>query len=128
MKLSREIRESLINKAREMRKNPTEAEALLWEKLRKRQLGGYKFRRQQVIGIHIVDFYCPSEKVIVEVDGGIHRQQMEIDLIRDEHLSSLGNSILRFSNQDVFDHVDEVLASILLTCSNRDVEKMIPDQ
>jgi very-short-patch-repair endonuclease len=127
MKLSRETQRALITRAREMRKNPTKAEVLLWEKLRRRRLGGYKFRRQQVIGIFIVDFYCPSAKVIVEVDGEIHLQQKETDRVRDYHLGSLGYEVLRFRNQDVFDQLGEVLETILGICSQRDAEMSIRD-
>ena len=120
MKLSRQIRAALITKAREMRKNPTREEAYLWEKLRRRQLNGFKFRRQQVIGVHIVDFYCPYVKVIIEVDGEIHLQQREKDRTREDHLGSLGYELLRFTNRDVMNRMDEVLEAILSICSKRE--------
>jgi very-short-patch-repair endonuclease len=128
MKMPRETRIALIRKAREMRKNPTKAEALLWTKLRKRQLDGYKFRRQQVIGRHIVDYYCSSVKVVVEVDGMIHLQQKVKDQLRDEYLGSLGYEVIRFRNDDVFDRIDAVLEAILSICSRCEVENLIQDQ
>ena len=66
-------------KARELRKNPTEAERKLWKYLRLRQLGGYKFRRQAPLGSYIVDFVCLEKKLIVELDGGQHSIQINYD-------------------------------------------------
>jgi very-short-patch-repair endonuclease len=63
-------------KARELRRNPTEAERKLWKHLRLRQIGGYKFRRQQPLGQYIVDFVCLEKKRIVELDGGQHSEQI----------------------------------------------------
>ncbi|HEY9766381.1 MAG TPA: DUF559 domain-containing protein, partial [Chroococcales cyanobacterium] len=67
----------MTERAREFRKEPTPSESLLWEALRKGRLDGRRFRQQQPIGHFIVDFYCPSEKLVVEVDGPIHEQQTE---------------------------------------------------
>ncbi len=62
-----------LENARLLRRRATEAEAILWDALRSRRLGGYKFRRQHSLAAFIVDFYCPSVRLVVEVDGGIHR-------------------------------------------------------
>ena len=64
-------------KARGLRKNPTEAERLLWQHLRLRQLRGHKFRRQQPLGPYIVDFVCLEKRLVIEVDGGQHSEQVE---------------------------------------------------
>ena len=74
-KVSRQVREGLIERARQMRKEPTNAEALLWVRLRKRQLDGLKFRRQHIVQYFIVDFYCPRVKLVIEIDGPVHDVQ-----------------------------------------------------
>ena len=79
-----------ISKARELRKNPTNAEQALWKHLRMRQIGGYKFRRQQPIGPYIVDFVSFEREVIIEVDGGQHSQQTEYDAERTAWLNAQG--------------------------------------
>ncbi len=76
--------------ARQLRKNPTDAERVLWRHLRFRQMGGHKFRRQQAIGPDIVDFFCPEERLIIEVDGSQHAEQKYYDRERDHWLSRQG--------------------------------------
>jgi len=104
----------LISKARELRKNQTKAEEILWEILRNRQFLNLKFRRQHQIGDYIVDFYCPELKLIIEIDGGIHNteEQSKKDSKREAYLKSLGNNILRFSNQRIFEDLDGALQDI----------------
>ena len=63
---------SLKHIARELRKNMTDAEKLLWSRIRRRQLSGYQFYRQRIIGSYIVDFYCPTARLVIEIDGGQH--------------------------------------------------------
>ncbi len=89
----------LFEFARELRYNPTEAETLLWEKLKGKQLG-VKFRRQHPIYQYIADFYCHQIKLVIEVDGDYHRlrDQIEYDKFRSDDLSELGIEIIRFSN------------------------------
>ncbi len=86
---------------RELRNRPTDAEHLLWYQLRGGQLDGRKFRRQHGIGPYIVDFYCPEEKLAVELDGDIHNEPevKEHDEIRDHYLTSHGVHVLRFGNE-----------------------------
>ncbi len=98
-------------KVRELRKNLTEAERLLWKNLRLRQIEGYKFRRQQPIGEYIVDFVCFEKKLVIEVDGGQHCQNQS-DSVRDEWLNSQGFGILRFWNNDVLENLDGVAQKI----------------
>jgi len=95
-------------KARELRKNPTEAERKLWKYLRLRQLGGYKFRRQQPLGSYIVDFVCLEKKLIVELDGGQHSIQINYDAKRTEWLETHGFRVLRFWNNDVLEEIEIV--------------------
>lgn len=100
----------LKEKRKQLRNNSTEAEILLWLELKQSKLGGRKFRRQHSIGNYIVDFYCPSEKLAVELDGEIHFQeeQIEYDKSRDAYINSLGIKVIRFENQDVIYGIEEV--------------------
>jgi len=99
---------------RELRNNPTKAETILWKALRKSQLEGRKFRRQQSIENFIVDFCCPSEKLIVEVDGEVHNNFInnEYDFKRTERLNKLGYKVIRFTNEDIYKSLDLVLEAI----------------
>jgi very-short-patch-repair endonuclease len=98
--------------ARELRNDPTPAEARLWKYLRRKQVDGWRFRRQHVFDRFIVDFYCPSARLVIEVDGPIHDQQREYDALRTEFLESLGLRVLRFENEDVFQNIEGVLTVI----------------
>jgi len=103
-------------KARELRKNPTESEQMLWKHLRLRQLGGYKFRRQQPLGPYFVDFVCLEKRLIVEVDGGQHNEQVAYDSERSTWLETQGYRILRFWNNEVLKEIEvvkEVIAEAL---------------
>ena len=93
----------LIRKARELRSSMTKAEIILWSRLRSKQLGGFKFRRQQPLFDYIVDFYCHELKLIVEVDGEIHSSpgQLFYDKNRDNTLKLNGFHIFRISNHEV---------------------------
>jgi very-short-patch-repair endonuclease len=98
-------------RAQQMRRMPTEAEALLWERLRRGCLGA-RFRRQVVIGPFIVDFYCPKARLIVEVDGSVHDERHEIDVVRDREVRAAGLRVLRVRNEDVLGNLDAVVSSI----------------
>lgn len=98
--------------ARNLRKHQTDAEKLLWSRLRNRQMEGCKFRRQQVSGPYIADFLCLEPKLIVELDGGQHLEQKEQDEQRTSYLQYLGYQVLRFWNNDVLQNLDGVLESI----------------
>jgi very-short-patch-repair endonuclease len=88
-------------RARSLRTTHTVSEGLLWSVLRARQLRGLKFRRQHPIEPWIVDFACPQQMLVVEVDGGYHDNVAENDLKRQEHLESRGWKVIRFSDRDV---------------------------
>ena len=100
--------------ARELRKNPTDAEFKLWQNIREKRIKGYQFYRQKNLGNYIVDFYCPAGKLIIELDGGQHYSDdgMESDGIRGNYLASLGFTVLRFSDRDVLKNMDGVLQRI----------------
>ncbi len=100
--------------SRELRKNMTEAENLLWSKIRRKQLKGYQFYRQKVIGNYIVDFYCPKANLIIELDGSQHYSvKGEVnDRNRDDYMIRLGLNVLRFSDKEVFKNLKGVLEII----------------
>ena len=87
-------RDVLAPRARDMRNAPTRSEEVVWQWLRRKNLG-YRFRRQVLLGPYIVDFYCPALKLAIEVDGGSHNGREALDAHRDEHLKALGVSVLR---------------------------------
>jgi very-short-patch-repair endonuclease len=105
----------LEERRKELRKNLTSAEATLWKQLQKSQLNGRKFRRQSSIKNFIVDFYCPKEKLIIELDGAYHLDfaQQIYDLERTRQLESLGFKVIRFENKLVFEHLQDVLNEII---------------
>ncbi len=106
--------ELLRKRARELRRNATDAERLLWWHLRDRRLAGFKFRRQVVIGRYIADFVCPEAKLIVEADGGQHQSQSDKDALRTVELERLGYRVLRFWNHQILQETEAVLEGIRL--------------
>ena len=105
-------------RARQLRKNPTDAERLLWRKLRFWQLDGLKFRRQQPLGRYIVVFICLEKRLVIEVDGGQHSEQVAYDVERDIWLRDQGFNVLRFWNYDVLKNIDGVVDVIVKTLRN----------
>ncbi|WP_299407498.1 endonuclease domain-containing protein [Acaryochloris sp. IP29b_bin.148] len=103
---------AIIAAARRLRLNLTTAEQKLWKALQKRQLSGLKFRCQHPISSFIVDFYCPQCRLVIELDGDIHNQQVEYDEARTEQLNQLGYRVIRFHNSDVMHHLEHVLQQI----------------
>ena len=102
----------LIVRARQLRHNQTNAETVLWHRLRARRLAGYRFRRQHPIGPYVVDFVCLEGRLVIEVDGPTHEDRMR-DQRRDRDLASRGYSTLRFWNNDVYENIDGVIEMIL---------------
>ena len=99
--------------ARQMRHEPTPAEALLWRYLRDRRLGGVKFRRQYMLDRFILDFYSAKEELVVEVDGDYHQYTGEQDMIRQEFIESLGLRVMRVENDEVMKNLEGVLRWIM---------------
>jgi adenine-specific DNA-methyltransferase len=91
----------------------TEAERALWKHIRLRQMAGHKFRRQQTIGPYIADFVCFEKRLIIELDGGQHSQQIAYDADRSAWLDSQGFRILRFWNNQVLEEIEAVKEEIL---------------
>ena len=108
---------ALRDLARGLRKRQTSAEQVLWEKLRDRRTGGLKFWRQHpVVGTtYVADFCCYEARLFIELDGGIHKQQMPQDRDRQRELETLGYRVLRIPNERVLDDLKQVLAEILDT-------------
>lgn len=106
----------LVDEARELRKKQTKVEEIFWELVRNRKFANLKFRRQHQIGSYIVDFYCNENKLIIEFDGEVHNneEQQKHDSIRDKYLTSIGNKVLRFKNEELLNHPESVFEKIVL--------------
>ncbi|MCH8513647.1 MAG: DUF559 domain-containing protein [Kiritimatiellae bacterium] len=102
----------LVERARELRTSQTPVEDVFWEMCRNRQIAGSKFRRQHQVGDYIVDFYCHEARLIVEFDGPVHENRKAKDAKRDKQLTSLGNTVLRFTNADFETDPESVLSRI----------------
>ncbi len=99
---------------KELRNNMTHAEVLLWMKLKSSALG-FKFRRQTSIGSYVVDFYCPSAKLVIELDGSVHDSEEAriYDSLRQRIIEQVGLKVLRFTNDEILDSLDAVLDRIM---------------
>lgn len=104
----------LKNTARTLRKNITDTEGLLWSRIRRKQLKEYQFYRQKTLGDYIVDFYCPSAKLIIELDGSQHygEKGLKKDNVRDQYLLGLGFQLVRFPSTEVFGNIDGIVSEI----------------
>ena len=98
----------------QLRHDMTDAERLLWKRLCKKQLDGWKFRRQHGLGDFVMDFYCPIIKLCIEVDGGIHDEPdvHQKDVRRTEFLEKQGIRVLRFKNEEIENNIDDVVNRI----------------
>jgi very-short-patch-repair endonuclease len=98
--------------SKKLRQNPTEAEDRLWQALRSRRFENTKFRRQVPIGPYVVDFVCPAAKLVIEIDGSQHADNVEYDTRRSEFLAGKGYRVIRFWNNDVLQSLDGVYQAI----------------
>jgi very-short-patch-repair endonuclease len=117
-----------VDRARLLRKKATEPERILWRHLRNRSFGGYKFRRQHPFDDYVLDFYCPSAKLAIELDGGghdYHAGQIR-DRKRSEFLATRGVAVLRFWNHQVRQELDSVLRAIWFALEERQQNKPSP--
>jgi very-short-patch-repair endonuclease len=110
--VSLSLKQKMTGVARQFRREPTVSENILWQAIRGHKLDGRRFRRQQPIGVFVVDFLCSSERLIVEVDGSVHDFQQERDQQRQNFLESLNFTVVRITNEQVEKHLDSALASI----------------
>ncbi len=108
------------DKRRALRQAETPTETLLWERLRDRRTGGLKFRRQYSVGVYILDFYCPSCHLAVELDGESHNslEAQEYDAERTEFMSTLSIRVLRFANSAVHKNINAVIDTLLTIANN----------
>ena len=116
---------NLKQASRDLRNNMTDAEKLLWSRLRNQQILGLQFYRQKPILNYIVDFYCAAANLVIECDGGQHftEEGLEADRIRDAALAQLGLKVLRFDNGQVMGQIDDVVEVIYQFCLNRLAEE-----
>ena len=103
---------------RNLRKQEIGAEKILWSKLNRKQLAGYKFRRQFGIGDYVVDFYCPKLKLVIEIDGATHSEEKEIeyDKARQKFIEGLGLTVKRYTNENIQKNLPEVLGDLYEIC------------
>jgi very-short-patch-repair endonuclease len=102
--------------AKDLRRNATSAERRLWQGLRREQVGGFRFRRQVILGGSIADFACFEARIVIEVDGATHStdRELSLDADRSAALAAQGYYVLRFSNDDILHNLDGVLETIYL--------------
>ena len=112
---------NLKQPSRDLRNNMTDAEQLLWRKLRRKQIFGLQFYRQKPILNFIVDFYCPAANLVIECDGGQHytAEGLEADRARDQALAQLGLNMLRFDNRQILTEIDGVVEKIYCVVEQR---------
>ena len=112
---------NLKQPSRDLRNNMTDAEQLLWRKLRRKQILGLQFYRQKPILNFIVDFYCPAANLVIECDGGQHytAEGLEADRARDQALAQLGLNMLRFDNRQILTEIDGVVEKIYCVVEQR---------
>jgi very-short-patch-repair endonuclease len=120
-------KDQLKHKARQLRKNMTDSERVLWSRLRGKQISDVQFYRQKPIGEYIVDFFAPRTKLVIEVDGSQHleEEQAEKDRYRDEYLATVGLKVLRFNSREVLEETDAVVEVIYRTMAEQ-LNKEIP--
>ena len=104
----------IFKNAEVLRLNMTESELLLWEELKSKKFHGLKFRKQHPIQTFVADFYCHKLKLIIEIDGGYHEteSQLELDKLRTEVLEFNDVRVIRFTNYDVVNNIEKVLSEI----------------
>lgn len=111
-KVPPEVKRKMVETARQFRKEPTKSEHLLWQALRGKKLDGIKFRRQQPIGKFVVDFYSSAYRLVIEIDGSVHDNQVEYDQTRQNILEELGLNLLRIKAETVEKSLPTVLDEI----------------
>ncbi len=99
-------------RARNLRNEMTKSESLLWNKLQKNQLLGFRFKPQHPIQCFIADFYCHKARLVVEIDGKIHLQHVEYDKARTEVMEQYGLNVIRFTNEEIEEEIEKVIGTI----------------
>ena len=105
---------AMFRLAKELRKAETEAEKILWDRLRRNQILGMQFRRQHPINVFVADFYCPKIKLVIEVDGSIHEipEYQAHDIGRSDVLNDFGITVIRFTNEQILEEIDNTISQI----------------
>lgn len=116
----------IVDNAKALRRRTTSAEDLLWQMIRNRKIAGFKFRRQHPLNYFIADFYCHEALLVIEADGSIHDLEniKQYDKQREEKITELGITVLRFSNDSIFSEPDVVIKSIESFLKNSSSEKI----
>lgn len=115
----------MLERAKQLRREMTPAEKVLWRELRTNKLNGLHFRRQQIVYGYFADFYCHQHELIVELDGGIHELQQEYDKEREDYLIAIGFRIIRFDNKEIMNNLKSVLKRIVDECQ-RPIPQPLP--
>ena len=118
----------LGSRSHRLRQTSTDAEQAFWQRVRGRQLGGYKFRRQVPIAWFIADFLCEEKKLVVELDGGHHQEQADIDERRTKQIERHGYRLVRLWNNDVLKNIEGVLETLLAELERGDDGHASPPQ
>ena len=108
-----------LEAARILRKNMTHCEKLLWERLKGKQIGGHRFRRQHPIYFFIADFYCHEARIVIEIDGEIHDGQKDYDDGRSAEMEKYDIRVIRFTNKEVEENIENVISRIREIVSER---------
>jgi very-short-patch-repair endonuclease len=117
-----------VQRARELRRNPTDTERKLWHHIRDKQIESFRFRRQRPIGKYIVDFICLEANLVIELDGGQHADQQQCDAERTKYLTSQGLHVLRYWNNDVMQNIEGVLKDIRAALMQRTPSQPSPQE
>lgn len=121
---------NLKEPARSLRKEMTDAEQLLWSRLRRKQILGIQFYRQKPIGQYIADFYAPSVHLVIEADGSQHLEDenLQYDMAREAFLNGLGLMVVRFNNTQILTETDAVMGEVFRVCNERQIPPNPPLQ
>jgi very-short-patch-repair endonuclease len=117
--IGQKVTSAQVQRAKELRRNMTETEKKLWQRLRANRLNGWHFRSQQIIGGFFADFYCHAAALVIETDGEIHMSQQEYDRERSRLIREYGIEVIRFTNDEIESHLPEVLKMIDNICQER---------
>jgi very-short-patch-repair endonuclease len=109
----------IFEKAKKLRENLTECEQLLWKRLDKNKVLGFRFKCQHPIDIFIADFYCHKLKLVIEIDGEIHNQKLEYDFGRTDEMERFDIMVIRFPNKEVKEDINKVMREIVRVCVER---------
>ena len=115
--IGQSISNETYERSKNLRREMTPTEKILWKELKTNKLNSLHFRRQQIIDRFIVDFYCHQHALVVELDGGVHDLQKEFDAEREAYLMARGFRIIRFTNQEIFKDLPTVLKKIVEACT-----------